>query len=216
MKVIELERSIGPEAVNSGRAAVTGLIALIAATTMLLSALSSAYVVRRGLSNDWVPLHLPAAVPASAILLVLSSVAVEIGRRSLGADKHSRFARLLVCGPGAWSVVCARAGLWLESNQPNRHLGRIESLGSLSVRSERNHCCSRDWNCGRVDMDRVSCFRQRFSSPQAAGLKLRRIIGIISIAFGFTSWFCSTLGAESVLCPSAVRHVFPDCRRSAA
>jgi cytochrome c oxidase subunit 3 len=58
------------------RSEATGLIASLAALTMLFSALLSAYVVRRGISDDWTPLHIPvvlylSVVPGAAVSLVL-------------------------------------------------------------------------------------------------------------------------------------------------
>lgn len=46
---------------------LTGLAAAGAATTMLFAALLSAYVVRRGISDDWIPLP-SSAVPFASIL----------------------------------------------------------------------------------------------------------------------------------------------------
>jgi cytochrome c oxidase subunit III len=64
-----------------GRSAFTGLAALVAATTMLLAALTSAYIVRRGLAGDWTPVRLPLVLPGSVLLFILSSLALEISRR---------------------------------------------------------------------------------------------------------------------------------------
>ena len=41
-------------AAPSRRASFTGLFVLLAASTMVFAAFTSAFVVRRGLSNDWV------------------------------------------------------------------------------------------------------------------------------------------------------------------
>jgi cytochrome c oxidase subunit III len=118
MKVIGLESSIVPQTGNSDRTATTGLIALVAATTMLLAAFSSAYIVRRGLSNDWVPLHLPPVLAGSAVLLVLSSLALEMGRRSIGAHNRARFARWWFAGPALGACfVLAQAYGWNRINQ---------------------------------------------------------------------------------------------------
>lgn len=65
---------------KSGRTAFTGLLALITATTMLFAALTSAYIVRRGLSNDWISLQLPSWIWASPILMIVSAAVIGIGR----------------------------------------------------------------------------------------------------------------------------------------
>lgn len=134
--MIEVEPSIGPKQMNSDRAAVTGLIALVAATTMLMAALSSAYVVRRGLSNDWVSVHVPPIFGASAILLVLSSLALELGRRSFGAGRRGRFAGLWFAGPalGACFVLAQFYG-WNQIKQAGLSAASSPSAAFLYVLS---------------------------------------------------------------------------------
>jgi cytochrome c oxidase subunit III len=79
-----------------GRSAFTGLAALVAATTMLLAALTSAYIVRRGLAGDWTPVQLPLVLPGSVLLFILSSLALEISRRR--CKIHRAFARMWFSG----------------------------------------------------------------------------------------------------------------------
>lgn len=67
--------------VTKVRAMSTGLLAFLAAITMLFAAFTSAYVVRRGLSNDWVPLSLPGILMLTPLLLIAGSGCLEIGRR---------------------------------------------------------------------------------------------------------------------------------------
>jgi len=55
----------------------------LAGISMLFLALTSAFVVRRGLGNDWVPVRLPVLVWANTGVLLLSSVTLELGRRAL-------------------------------------------------------------------------------------------------------------------------------------
>lgn len=71
-------------ATSSDRAGSTGLMALIAATTMLFAALTSAYIVRRGLAGDWTPAPLPWALPAGILIMIAGSCALKGGwRRSV-------------------------------------------------------------------------------------------------------------------------------------
>jgi cytochrome c oxidase subunit 3 len=63
----------------------SGLIAGLSGITMLFAAFTSAYVVRRGISSDWVSLQLPGVIYASALPLAASSIALGAGRRSIGA-----------------------------------------------------------------------------------------------------------------------------------
>lgn len=79
-----------------GRSAFTGLAALVAATTMLLAALTSAYIVRRGLAGDWTPVQLPLVLPGGVLLFILSSLALEISRRRFKI--HRAFAGMWFSG----------------------------------------------------------------------------------------------------------------------
>jgi cytochrome c oxidase subunit 3 len=58
----------------------SGMLALLAAVTMLFSAFTSAGLVRRGLSNDWVAVPLPAALWISLALFIASNVVLEFTR----------------------------------------------------------------------------------------------------------------------------------------
>ena len=67
----------------SRRASFTGLLVLLAAVTMMFAALTSAFVVRRGLSNDWVHLEIPRMLWLNTAVLLLSSAVLESARRRL-------------------------------------------------------------------------------------------------------------------------------------
>jgi cytochrome c oxidase subunit 3 len=53
----------------------------LAAIAMLFLAFTSAYMVRQGVDADWQALRMPRLLPANTLVLVLSSVCVEIARR---------------------------------------------------------------------------------------------------------------------------------------
>jgi cytochrome c oxidase subunit 3 len=74
-------KQLQSEACGSDQATNSAFIALLAATTMLFAAFTSAYLIRRGLSGDWTPLNFPAKLYLSPLLLVLISVMLEICRR---------------------------------------------------------------------------------------------------------------------------------------
>lgn len=80
----------------SRRASITGLVVALAAVVMFFAAFTSAMVVRRGLSNDWVSMPLPGVVWFSSAVLLASSVALEIARRALKAGERDRFNRFWV------------------------------------------------------------------------------------------------------------------------
>src|SRR4051812_13273982 len=67
------------------RASVTGLMVLLAAIVMFFAALTSAYIVRRGLSNDWESTHYPPVLWLNTAVLLASSAALELARRALKA-----------------------------------------------------------------------------------------------------------------------------------
>src|SRR5438270_4293817 len=59
------------------RASFTGLFVLLAASTMVFAALTSAFVVRRGLSDDWASMHKPPILWINTIVLLASSFALD-------------------------------------------------------------------------------------------------------------------------------------------
>jgi cytochrome c oxidase subunit 3 len=96
--VIDVEPVTSGETARPDRSAVTGLISLIAATTMLVAALTSAYIVRRGLGSDWKPLHLPFVIRGGVLLLLFSSLALEIGRSAHKLRRKPIFVRAWLSG----------------------------------------------------------------------------------------------------------------------
>jgi cytochrome c oxidase subunit 3 len=77
----------------SRRASITGLLVLLAASIMLFAAFTSAFFVRRGLSNDWVNTPLPPSRWINTGVLVASSVALELARSALRAGRRAAFNR---------------------------------------------------------------------------------------------------------------------------
>src|SRR5882724_11533308 len=67
----------------SRRASFTGLMVVLAASIMLFAAFTSAFIVRRGLSDDWVHLPLPPILWANTAVLFASSIVLELARRAL-------------------------------------------------------------------------------------------------------------------------------------
>jgi cytochrome c oxidase subunit 3 len=75
----------------SRRASFTGLWVLLAATTMVFAALTSAFVVRRGMSDDWVSLAKPHILWTNTAVLFVSSIVLDISRRSLKRRNRTQF-----------------------------------------------------------------------------------------------------------------------------
>ena len=59
----------------------TGIWVAIAAIAMMFAALTSAMVVRHGAAGDWGHFHLPRILYINTVVLVLSSITLEISRR---------------------------------------------------------------------------------------------------------------------------------------
>jgi cytochrome c oxidase subunit 3 len=80
-----------PERGGSRQASITGIIVLMCASMMTFAAFVSAMVVRRGLNNDWGRIGLPGILWWNTAVLVLSSVAIDLGRRLLRHGKRVSF-----------------------------------------------------------------------------------------------------------------------------
>jgi cytochrome c oxidase subunit 3 len=143
----------------SRRASITGLMVLLAASVMLFAAFTSAFFVRRGMSNDWVDTPLPRILWANTAVLVASSLALELARRALRAGRRAAFNRYWTGGTilgalflggqyAAWRQL-NDAGIYLASNPSSSffflltcvhavHLmGGISALGYIDVQALR-------------------------------------------------------------------------------
>jgi cytochrome c oxidase subunit III len=111
---------------SSRRASFLGLFVLLAATTMVFAAFTSAFVVRRGMSNDWGTMPKPSILFVNTALLVVSSLVLDFSRRALKNRNRSRFnlwwtvatalGILFLVGQGiAWQEL-RDAGIYVASN----------------------------------------------------------------------------------------------------
>jgi len=103
----------------------TGLLLLLAAVVMLFAGLTSALVVRKGISGDWRPLPLPRVACYSTILLLFSSFWMERVRhryraRKLGPRLGRGLAPVLALG---LSFALAQMFSWVELRAQGVHLG---------------------------------------------------------------------------------------------
>ena len=97
---------------------MTGLMVLLAATTMAFAAFTSAFVVRRGISNDWVALPLPRIVWVNTAVLVASSILLEVARRALKRGRRTAFNRYWTIGTLLGVLFLAGQALaWLQLNR---------------------------------------------------------------------------------------------------
>ena len=76
---------------SSRRASFTGLFVLLAASTMVFAAFTSAFVVRRGMSEDWTSMPKPAILFVNTGILLASSIVLDISRRALKKGNRSQF-----------------------------------------------------------------------------------------------------------------------------
>jgi cytochrome c oxidase subunit 3 len=98
----------------------------LASIMMLFTALTSAYVVRKGLSNDWRPLEIPNLLWASTALILASSVTFQMAHRCIKRYEVKAYTRWVavtgLLGLGflttqllAWRELIAQ-GVYLASN----------------------------------------------------------------------------------------------------
>ena len=81
----------------------------IASIVMLFTALISSYIVRSASGDDWVPIGMPKVLWLSTSLILISSVTMEVSRRSLRSLNDA--------GYGRWLVVTAVLGLGFLGSQ---------------------------------------------------------------------------------------------------
>ena len=86
-----------------------GVWVMIGGIAMLFTALASAYIVRSASGNDWQPIVMPKVLWLSTAVIVISSVTMEISRRSLKAMNES--------GYGGWLLVTVALGLGFVASQ---------------------------------------------------------------------------------------------------
>jgi len=76
---------------SSRQTSIAGIVVLMCASIMTFGALVCAMVMRRGLHNDWGQIGLPRILWWNTGILLLSSVAVDAGRRLLRRNKRAAF-----------------------------------------------------------------------------------------------------------------------------
>ena len=93
---------------------------------MVFAAFTSAFVVRRGMSDDWVSMAKPPILWVNSLILLASSFVLDLSRRALKAGNRSRFNLWWSAGTGlgvlflagqavAWSQL-RQAGVYVSTN----------------------------------------------------------------------------------------------------
>jgi cytochrome c oxidase subunit 3 len=90
----------------SSRRYATAIALGIVSIVMFFMAMASAFIFLRATSNRWVPLHLPSLVWVNTVILLLSSVAMEVARRRLALADVRQFRKF-------WSAATALGILFL-------------------------------------------------------------------------------------------------------
>jgi cytochrome c oxidase subunit 3 len=104
----------------------TGIALGIVSILMFFMALASAFLVRKGSSNDWVPVRLPAVMWINTLALLASSSTLEFARRRLSQSDLPGFRRMWAATTGlgvlfligqlvAWQQLVAQ-GVYLATN----------------------------------------------------------------------------------------------------
>ena len=136
-----------------------GMLVSLASIAMLFTSLSSAYIVRSGVTYDWFPIAVPRVMFGSTALILLSSISIEIARRKLKqglAESYSKYLLLtgflglgfLVSQLIAWRQLAAQ-GIYISSHPHSSffyvltgahavHIaGGLIGLGFVWLRSKR-------------------------------------------------------------------------------
>jgi cytochrome c oxidase subunit 3 len=110
--------------------ASTGIWVVLASITMSFAAFTSALIVRQGAANDWKHLALPPILYLNTLILIASSIALEIARRQIGV--YMTGARDRTVAPARWLSVTLSLGLlfvagqyvaWLQLRAQGLYLG---------------------------------------------------------------------------------------------
>jgi cytochrome c oxidase subunit III len=119
--------------------ATTGIWVAFAAITMSFAALTSALVVRQGSALDWHHITLPPILYFNTLVLLASSLTLELARRRL---VYARVLENQIAAPMRWLVVTLSLGLlfvagqyiaWLQLNAEGLYLATNPSSSFFYV-----------------------------------------------------------------------------------
>jgi cytochrome c oxidase subunit I len=92
-RIADSEGEIAADEISHATAAKTGMWVLIAASLMSFAALTSAMLVRQGSAQDWISFPLPVVFYSGALVLLGSSLALEVACRSFSEANYSAASR---------------------------------------------------------------------------------------------------------------------------
>lgn len=93
----------------------TGIWVVLASIAMSFAAFTSALIVRQGSAADWRHLTLPGILYLNTVVLLGSSVALEVARRQVGAFMGGRSTQ--VTHPARWLYITLFLGLLFVAGQ---------------------------------------------------------------------------------------------------
>jgi cytochrome c oxidase subunit 3 len=104
----------------------TGITLGIVSILMFFMALAAAFLVRKGSSHDWIPVHLPPVIWINTLALLASSATLEFARRRLAQSDIPGFRRMWAATSGlgvlflfgqlvAWRQLVGQ-GVYMASN----------------------------------------------------------------------------------------------------
>src|SRR5580698_8334198 len=94
--------------------ASTGIWVVLASITMTFAAFTSALIVRQGGANDWKHLTLPPILYLNTLVLIASSITLEVARRQLGAYMKGPRDQT---APSRWLYITLSLGLLFVAGQ---------------------------------------------------------------------------------------------------
>ena len=95
--------------------ASTGIWVVLASITMTFAAFTSALIVRQGAATDWKHLTLPPILYLNTLVLIASSVTLELGRRQIGT--YMTGTRDQAAPPSRWLYITLCLGLLFVAGQ---------------------------------------------------------------------------------------------------
>jgi len=87
----------------------TGIWVVLASITMTFAAFTSALIVRQGSAADWCHLALPGILYLNTVILIASSIALEVARRKVAA--FMKAGALEAAKPTLWLYITLALGL---------------------------------------------------------------------------------------------------------
>lgn len=103
---------------SSRKTSMVGLIVMMSASVMTFAALASALVIRRGMGHDWSKMPLPWVLWPNTIILLTSSVVLDIARRQLKGNKRVAFTWFWLAGTVLGTLfLVGQTAAWIDMYQ---------------------------------------------------------------------------------------------------